>query len=42
LLPLGTIRKPFYLFVAEVLINQEGYADTLYQMGLAIPEAALI
>ncbi len=30
------------MLVAEVLINQEEYADTFYQMGLAIPEAALI
>ena len=42
LLPLGTIRKPFYVLVAEALINQEEYEDTIYQMGLDKPEAALI
>jgi len=42
LLPLGTIRKPFYVLVAEALINQEEYEDTIYQIGLAIPKAAVI
>ena len=42
LLPLGTIRKPFYVLVAQVLINWEEYADTLYQMGLDMLEATFI
>jgi len=30
------------MLVAKVKINPEQYVETLYKMGLAIPEAALI